>query len=262
MKAYEIMNHLFAKAARTPGENTVDTLKAGDPNTEVTHVAVSMFATPEVIREAHRLGANLLVVHEPTFYDHFDRHLENDPVTTAKETLLKETGITLYRYHDFPHNATPDLICAGVAKAMDLDADMEFPDFRDLVKITLHTPMTAVELAAHLENRLGIRHIKISGSRDLPATKLSLMCGTPGGVFDELHSEDCEILLTGEACEWQLGEYARDASQMGFNKTLMVLGHIGSERDGMELVAELLKEELPAIQVSYIECGEVYSYTN
>ena len=49
---------------------------------------------------------------------------------------------------------------------------------------------------------------------------------------------------------------------MGFNKTLMVLGHIGSERDGRELVAELLKEELPAIQVSYIECGEVYSYTN
>lgn len=262
MKAYEIMNHLFAKAARTPGENTVDTLKIGNPNAEVTHVAVGMFATPEVIREAHRLGCNLLIVHEPTFYDHFDRKLAEDPVTAQKKALLEALGITLYRYHDFPHNATPDLICAGVTEAMGLDAHVEYLDFRDLVKITLHNPMTAMELARHLEDKLGLRHIKISGSRDLPATRLSLMCGTPGGVFEELRSPDCEILLTGEACEWQLGEYARDASQLGFNKTLMVLGHIGSERDGMKYVAKLLQTELPELEVTYIEGREVYSYTD
>ncbi len=262
MKAYEIMDLLFAKAARSPGEGTVDTLKTGDPDVEVTGIAVSMFATPEVIREAHRLGANLLVVHEPTFYDHHDRHLGNDPVTTAKDTLLKECGMTLYRYHDFPHSALPDLICDGVTQAMGLDADVVHADFRDLVKITLHTPMTALALAKHLEDRLGIRHIKISGSRDLPATRISLMCGTPGGVFEELRAPECEILLTGEACEWQLAEYARDASGLGFSKTLMVLGHIGSERDGMKLVANLLKSDLPGIPVTYVECGEVYSYTD
>ncbi|MBR5867858.1 MAG: Nif3-like dinuclear metal center hexameric protein [Clostridia bacterium] len=261
MKAYEIMNFLFSQSARIPTE-TVDTLKAGDPNTEVSGIAVGMFATPEVIREAHRLGANLLVVHEPTFYDHHDRHLENDPVTIAKEALLKEFGITLYRYHDFPHCATPDLICDGVTRAMDVDAEVVHVDFRDLVKITLHTPMTAREFARHLEEKLGIRHIKISGSLDLPATRLSLMCGTPGGVFEELRSPDCEILLTGEACEWQLGEYARDASQLGFNKTLMVLGHIGSERDGMKLVTNLLQTEFPDLGITYIEGGEVYSYTD
>lgn len=259
MKAYEIMDHLFAKAARIPGRNTVDTLKCGAPDTEVTRVAVSMFATPEVIRKAHMLGANLLIVHEPTFYDHFDHLLPDDPVTAKKRELLENCNITLYRYHDYPHSAIPDLICAGVVDAMGLEADIIHSDFKDLVRIRLRTPMTATELEAHLRKTLGLCHIKVSGTRNLPATGLSLMCGTPGGVFDEFRNPDCEILLTGEACEWQLGEYARDASQLGFHKTLMVLGHIGSERDGMKLVAELLQKELPAIKTTYIECGEVYS---
>ena len=40
------------------------------------------------------------------------------------------------------------------------------------------------------------------------------------------------------------------------------MGHIGSERDGMVYVADLLKEMLPALDVRYIECGEVYTYTD
>ena len=42
---------------------TCDTLKAGDPGTELRKVAVAMFATPDLIREAHAWGAELLIVH-------------------------------------------------------------------------------------------------------------------------------------------------------------------------------------------------------
>lgn len=39
------------------------------------------------------------------------------------------------------------------------------------------------------------------------------------------------------------------------------MGHIGSERDGMRLLTERLKKNYP-LDVRYIECGEVYSYTD
>ena len=40
------------------------------------------------------------------------------------------------------------------------------------------------------------------------------------------------------------------------------MGHIGSERDGMRLLAEKLKKAYPVFETKYIECGEVYTYTD
>ena len=58
-----------------------------------------------------------------------------------------------------------------------------------------------------------------------------------------------------------LGEYARDAGALGFNKSIIVMGHIGSERDGMKLLAERLSKKHNSFETKYFECGEVYTYT-
>ncbi len=261
MKAHEIMNELFSLAAVSNLTNTCDTLKAGNPDVSVSRIAVTMFATPDVVREARDRGAELLIVHEPTYYDHMDKH-KDEKIEKAKRQLIEESGLTVYRYHDYPHSTLPDIIDVGVIDAMGLDGEAEYVDFMDLVRIKMNTPITSLEIARILEDKLGISHPRICGARDIPCTKISVMPGTPGGVFEELQSDGCEILLTGEACEWALGEYARDAAQLGFSKSLIIMGHIGSERDGMKYTAEILKKQHPEIEVCYIECGEVYSYTD
>jgi hypothetical protein len=40
------------------------------------------------------------------------------------------------------------------------------------------------------------------------------------------------------------------------------MGHIGSERDGMRLLAKRLSEAHKDFETKYIECGEVYTYTD
>ena len=40
------------------------------------------------------------------------------------------------------------------------------------------------------------------------------------------------------------------------------MGHIGSERDGMKYVTDVLKDKYPKLEVEYFECGEVYTYTD
>ena len=129
-------------------------------------------------------------------------------------------------------------------------------------EFVLNTPMTPVEIAKQIEEKLNIKHLRICGNRNTPVTKLSGMFGTPGNVFDALKSDDTEVVLTGEACEWMLGEYARDAADLGYPKTLIIMGHIGSERDGMVYVSEVLSERCPELEVKYFECGEVYTYTD
>ena len=106
-----------------------------------------------------------------------------------------------------------------------------------------------------MQERLNIAQPKICGTMDQLCSRISLCFGTPGGVFEELRRDDIDIVLTGEACEWMLGEYARDAAQLGFCKALIIMGHIG-----MKLLARQLPAILPNLLVRYFECGEVYSY--
>lgn len=261
MKAIEIMNELFALAGEGDYTNTCDTLKAGDPNRETKKVALTMFATPKVVTEAKSWGAELLIVHEPTYYNHMDEHSE-EKIECEKRRLIEESGLTIYRYHDYAHATSPDVIAAGMLRQFDLRGQIEYTDVSDLVRIHLDTPMTPLELAKVIEERCGIKHLRICGAGDAPLRVISCMFGTPGGVFEELKSDQCEILLTGEACEWMLGEYARDAAQLGYKKALIIMGHIGSERDGMKYTAEILKEKHPELLVKYFECGEVYTYTD
>lgn len=260
MKAWEIMEELFAQAGGAY-EKTCDTLKAGSPDREVGKIAVSMFATPELVMRAREWGADLLIVHEPTYYSHMDVHTD-EKIECEKRALIEKSGLTIYRHHDHAHAMKPDTIVAGEVKYMKLDAHIDSIDDVDCVRMTLNQSMTPRQVAAHIERETGIRHIRICGAADVPCTRITGMFGTPGGVFEELKSAESEIVMTGEACEWMLGEYARDAAQLGYKKALLILGHIGSERDGMRYLADELTSRYPDIPCRYFECGEVYTYTD
>ena len=261
MKAYEVMDILFGYGAQGNYDNTCDTLKAGNPEVEVTKAAVTMFPTVEVIKKAHEWGAQLLVVHEPTYYKHMDEH-SDERIECEKRALLESTGMAVYRFHDHPHYNTPDIITTGVLNALKPEGEIVNTDIFDTTRIILSEPVSPVSFAKMIEERLGIRHIRICGTRDKLCTNVSVMVGSPGGVMEEFTREETEILLIGEACEWMQGEYARDADALGYKKALLILGHAGSERAGMEYTAELLKERCPQLDVRYFEGGEVYTYTD
>ena len=242
-------------------ENTCDTVKAGDPEKQLRRVAVSMFATVEVIQAAREWGADMLITHEPTFYDHMDR-IKDDPVSLSKRAMIEESGMIIFRYHDHMHFRDVDAITEGECHYLGLEGKIEKTPYSASYILTSDEPLTALELAERMEKELKISHIRIAGARENKATRIALCFGTPRGVFDLLKQVDVQMVLTGEACEWQLGEYARDAAALGINKSLIVMGHIGSERDGMRLLAERMRERYTEFETMYFECEEVYSYTS
>ena len=260
MKAFEIMDDLFSLARPGDFSQTCDTCKAGSPQAEVTKVAVSMFATPEVIRQASRWGAQMLIVHEPACYNHMD-FAHNEALEREKRRFLAESGLTVYRFHDHCHAACPDIISAGELEALGLDCEA-VPDMDTPMRLRLNTPMTPRELARLVEERLGLAHVRICGAADTSCVRVSCMFGTPGGILEEMLRPDCQIVLTGEICEWAEAEWVRDMAQMGHTKALLVLGHIGSERDGMRHTARILQNRHPELAVQYLECGEVFTYTD
>lgn len=259
MKAIDVMNELFSWA---PGDysKTCDTLKAGSPDKEVKKVAVCCFPEVDAIKEAAEWGADLFITHEPIYHDHWDK-APITPAGMAKKELVEKTGMAVYRYHDHPHYAPVDLICEGELTALGLTGKYDGGRGLGQNRFILDAPITPRELAKLMEEKLRIAHVRIAGVTDEACTRLSLGWGAPGGIMEVLTDDDTEIVVVGECCEWQNAEYARDAAQLGFKKSLLILGHCGSERDGMKYIAALLKEKCPTLDVRYIESREVYTYT-
>ncbi len=255
MKVADIISIVTEGAYEITGD-TCDTIKAGDPEKEIKRLGLTMFATVDVVREATKRGIDMLIVHEPTYYDHMDI-IRKTPVTDAKKSLIEDSGIVIYRYHDRMHFREVDQIPEGEIYYMGLKGKTLKTPYSASYIFEADTPITANELSEIMKNDLGIKHLRVAGELNKKSTRLGACFGTPSGVFDLLCDESIEIVMTGEACEWALAEYARDACALGFNKTLIVMGHIPSERDGMRLLAKRLSKRLP-IDVEYIECGEVY----
>ncbi|MBR5278159.1 MAG: Nif3-like dinuclear metal center hexameric protein [Clostridia bacterium] len=261
MKAYEIINKVFTFGKDFNYTVTCDTLKAGSADKEVKKLAVNMNPTVDVIKQAHAWGADMLITHEPLYYNHMDDH-SAEPVECEKRALLESTGMTVYRFHDHPHRHPQDMIATGEFRAMDLDGELTYTNLFDTVRCKLNAPMTAVELAKRIEEKLKIKHIRIAGARDKKITNITACFGAPGDQMEEFTRDETEVLIMGETCEWRMAEYARDAAALGKNKTLLVLGHAGSERAGMEYITDCFKELLPELEIKYFETDEVYTYTD
>ena len=263
MKVKEVFDYLLKLgAAWEDGDlsrRTCDTVKAGSTDSEITSIGVSMFATPSVIRECTRKGINFLIVHEPTYYNHWDDHIPY-AIGEEKRRLIEASGVTIVRFHDHAHAMQPDLIYEGEIKFLGLKGTLEQGSGFAINRFVLDEPMTARSLATLIQEKLKIKHVRIAGEADKPGRRLSCSFGTPGKTASEL--EECDFVLTGEICEWAEGQLARDYAQLGYGKAIIVMGHIGSERDGMRLLSEKLTQKYPDIKTEYIECGEVYSYAD
>ena len=116
LHAGEAIIRIQRRYAAAPPPNTVDTIKAGDPNTPVTGIATTFLDTMDVLREAVRREDNLIITHEPTFYNHLDdtKFFIDDPVYKEKLAFIERHHLVIFRLHDEIHADRTDHILAGM----------------------------------------------------------------------------------------------------------------------------------------------------
>ena len=68
MKIKEVIEKILAYHPHLEGYRGCDDYKSGDPEMECTGVVTALTPNIAVIRKAIELNANLIVVHEPTYY--------------------------------------------------------------------------------------------------------------------------------------------------------------------------------------------------
>ena len=258
MTVNQVIAALLADIPGAPFPNTVDTIKAGSGDQVVTGIVTTMFATNEVITKTARLGANFIIAHEPTFYNHTDETawLGDDPVLKAKQQLLKEHGIAVWRFHDGIHRHRPDGIRMGVMQALGWEKWYD-PNNPPLVVLP---PASLREIMLSVKKNLDIDAVKFIGSRDQQCSRIVLMPGAAGGQrqIAAIQQYQPDLLIVGELNEWETSEYVRDAQYLGRKIALIVLGHSVSEEPGMKWLVPVLKEKVPGIPVTHLISGDAF----
>ena len=260
MTIQEVIDLIIDAIPGAPQEGSVDTVKAGDPSQLVTGIVTTFLATAKVIQTARERGANLIITHEPTFYNHLDEvdWLQGDPVYTAKRRLLEAHNMVVWRFHDYWHLHRPDGITTGALNKLGWQAYAS----PDELNLCLIPPTPLAELALFLKEAFGAARVRVMGDPAMTCRRVGLLLGASGGrrQIQFLGRDDVEVLVCGEVREWETTEYVRDAAQAGHEKGLIVVGHALSEEPGMEGLVPWLQPRVPDVPVTHVPAGDPFRY--
>lgn len=248
----QVIDLILKSIPGAPFPKTVDTIKSGDPSQKVTGIVTTMFATDAVIEKTIKEGANFIIAHEPTFYNHLDdvAWLKDDEVYEHKKALLETNKIVVWRFHDGIHAHKPDGVLMGVLMALGWQQYYDAGN-PHLVSIP---PVSLGKLIAHLKNKLGISHLKMIGDPSQECRRIALLPGSGGGTaqIGILQKEKPDVLICGEINEWETAEYVRDLRQIGSKTSLIILGHSVSEEPGLTWLVNWLQPQIPSIKITHI----------
>jgi putative NIF3 family GTP cyclohydrolase 1 type 2 len=256
----QIMDLFMNEVPGGPIKETVDTLKAGNRDIQVTGIITTMFPTLDLIKKAIDLKANFIIPHEPTYYGHQDKTdwLESDEVYRYKSELLKKHNIAIWRNHDHIHRHFPDGVKMGVVTQLGWEKY-----FDPKVNTILNIPsVTLKELITNIKQKAGIPTLRYMGDLSQSCKKILFNPGFNDGgrVISAIAKEKTDVVLGGEFHEWEVPEYIRDARASGQSISLIIMGHADSEEPGSEYMATWLREKVPGVNVTHIPARNPLSF--
>ena len=149
---------------------TVDTFKAGNPETVVKGIATSFSATLDVCQRAAASGKNLIIVHEPTFYNHLDETKDlNGDIYRVKRAFIEKSNLVVWRFHDHWHDRRPDGILTGMVTALGWEKYQAANDPETFV-----LPSSSLEkLAKDIQKQLEICSLRVIGDAQMNVRRVA-----------------------------------------------------------------------------------------
>ena len=256
MTANDVIDRIKKNLGIPWNEPTRDAFKVGNPDTEVKGIATTFMATLDLLQRAHAAGMNLVISHEPTFWNDRDivKDFDADPTYKFKTDFCARNSMVVWRFHDHIHSRRPDLIWVGLARALGWQDRESAPNQRTF---TL-PPTTLGALAADVKKQMNARALRVVGN---PNAKVSTVAVGMGYGMPRV-SPDVDVVMGGENPEtggaFDDTEYLLDAAVFGGNKGQIILGHAISEEPGMEDCANWLRTFISEAPVQFIRAGEPF----
>lgn len=257
----EVIDIILKEIPGAPFPRTVDQLRSGSMDQEVSGIVTTMFPTVEVIEQTAKAGANFIIAHETPFYNNEDETdwLQKDDAYQHKLALLNKHKIAIWRFHDYWHRHQPDGIIMGNLKKLGWE---KYYDANNPRLLTLPQPMSLEAIATHTKEKLGISTVRVVGDLNQDCRTLYLAFGYMDSRMQigAIQQYKPDLILSGETREWETVERVRDGRQMGQKTSLMVLSHAVSEEAGMEYAAQWLEPRVPGVKITHIASTNPFTF--
>ena len=220
-------------------------LLVGNENAEVTKILFALDATSDVVDQAIKFGANLIITHHPVIFK-----AVSDVLSDSLVYKLINNNISIICAHtnyDKAIDGANDILCKTVG----------FDGFTKVENTCLNIGFFESEISTdnfvnHIKNVLGcvVRYNNLSKN----IKKIAVCSGSGSDYLSLAKDLNCDALLTGDASHHAFS----DANEMGI--VLVAAGHFETENLAMKplmnkinekfgIACELSKQESPIITV-------------
>jgi putative NIF3 family GTP cyclohydrolase 1 type 2 len=242
---------------------------AGD---SVSGIAVTWTPTLDVLRRAVAKRQNLILSLEPPFWN--GRAIEGRPINPAllepdptyklKKAFLEQNRLTVLNVRAGWTARAEDGQLRGLARSLGWDAHYRpqagmAPWARGNDRFEL--PGTRFgELARSVKQQLKARTIRCIGDPQTPVSRIALTHGyfLVSDVEKVLQGPPIDVLIGGEACEWEAGPYFMDLIASGQKKAMILLGSQVSSEPGCGELATWVRSFVNEVPVEWLPAGEPF----
>lgn len=250
--ANDIRKYLLQRVPAVNPEKTVDTIEAGDGDQPIKKAGVCWYPSIETLKAAHAAGCELLICHEPLYWDHPSRSQiwRNRPPGLAKTQFLEETKMVILRAHDTMDRLPEVGIRDSWARVLGLEnLTLARPDdpFHGVYRMK---PMPLRDFAREVARRtksLGQDSVQVIGDpkRMVSRPAIGVGCITPD--TEEIDAgADVLIVCFDGASYWKTRERLHEAGA-----AVITLEHGTTEMPGMESLTKHLNEKFPQTKFQY-----------
>lgn len=253
----EILDFLWKAAPRELAEDFDNVgLIAGDEEVNVTRAILALDITEDVIAEAVKANAQLIISHHPVVFGAIKRMTPQDYTARRAYSLIR-AGISAICMHTNLDSAD-DGVGETLAKKIGLT------DIREIEGTGengnggrigfLEAPLEPQQLTQKVKEALGCDAVRyVSGDREISA--VAVVSGSGGDFTELVLNSGADAFVTADVKHHQF-IYAADS---GF--TLIDAGHYETEYPIIPELKERLEKEFPTVRFSLSECGSVIKTT-
>ena len=257
VRVAEIVNFLeeFAPPCLAEEWDNVGLL-VGDGTKNVSALMTCLTLSPDVVAEAVRRNAGMVVTHHPVLF----RPVQRLTSETAEGRMLLDligNGIAVFSSHTAYDSANDGINqqLAELFQLNDIQALRSIPNFENCDHTaqkpvsgagrcgSLPVPISLGDFLEHVKAKLGIERLQFVGNESTTIETIGIACGSAAEFLQDAHNKNCQALLTGEA------RFHACFEAVALDIALVLAGHYATERPAIERLAEILQKQFPQLDV-------------
>lgn len=248
MKCSEIMQCLEKLAPSFFAENWDNVgLLIGREDKEVDKILLALDPSGEVVEEACRLGADMLITHHPLIFSGMKSVTTKDFIGKRVYQLIQQ-DIACYAMHtNFDVMGMADAVAdqLGLEKCQVLEVTFQDDIVMEGIGRIGNLPrqMTLEDCAAYVKQRCNLPSVRMFGPAAKLVSKAALVPGSGKSFIRQALAQKADVLLTGD-----IGHHdGLDALEQGL--AVIDAGHYGLEKIFSSYMEEVLRRELPGVKI-------------